>query len=75
MATEDIALNINMDRIGGNNWLQLYASGLYHYPHLKQSLDNIKATKIKLLYGHEDPNDGDLDDWTFFSDHWIFHNK
>jgi len=75
IATEDIALNINMDMIAHNDSLQLYASGLYHYPQLKQPLDALKETNINLLYGHDDPNDTDLDDWTFSSDHRVFHKQ
>ncbi|GGW49641.1 M20/M25/M40 family metallo-hydrolase [Arenibacter certesii] len=74
-AIENIALNINMDMIGRNDAFQLYAAGLYHYPHLRQPLDNIKSTKIELLYGHDDPNDEAKADWTFSSDHRIFHKK
>ncbi len=72
---ENIVLNINMDMIAHNDSLQLYASGLYHYPNLKQPLDSLKSTEINLLYGHDDPNDKDVEDWTFSSDHRIFHAK
>jgi Zn-dependent M28 family amino/carboxypeptidase len=72
---ENIVLNINMDMIAHNDSLQLYASGLYHYPNLKQPLDSLKSTEINLLYGHDDPNDKDFEDWTFSSDHRIFHRK
>ncbi|MCM4167499.1 peptidase M20 [Arenibacter sp. H213] len=75
IAIENIALNVNMDMIGRNDSLQLYASGLYHYPNLKQPLDKVKSTKIQLLYGHDDPNDEAKADWTFSSDHRIFHKK
>ena len=75
MSVKDIALNINMDMISRNDSLQLYASGTYHYPKLKQPLKNLKSTKIKLLLGHDDPNNKELDDWTYSSDHRIFHRK
>jgi len=74
-AIENIVLNINMDMIAHNDSMELYASGLYHYPNLKQPLDNLKSTKINLLYGHDNPNDKDVDDWTFQSDHRVFHKK
>tara|TARA_R110001592_G_scaffold35475_3_gene120653 strand:- start:1350 stop:2336 length:987 start_codon:yes stop_codon:yes gene_type:complete len=75
IAIEDIALNINMDMIAHNDSLQLYASGLYHYPNLKQPLTDLKSTKINLLFGHDEPNNKDVEDWTFSSDHRIFHEK
>jgi aminopeptidase-like protein len=70
---EDIVLNINMDMIAHNDSMQLYASGLYHYPELKQPLENLRSSKIKLLYGHDDPDKEE--DWTFSSDHRIFHQR
>jgi hypothetical protein len=75
IAIENIALNINMDMIAHNDSLQLYASGLYHYPDLKQPLEGLKSTKITLLYGHDNPNDKKIDDWTYSSDHRVFHRK
>ena len=72
---ENIVLNINMDMIAHNDSLELFASGLYHYPELRQPLDNLKATKIKLLFGHDDPNEKDIDDWTNSSDHRQFHER
>ena len=72
---ENIVLNINMDMIAHNDSLQLYASGLYHYPDLKQPLEGIKSSKITLLYGHDDPNNKDVQDWTFASDHSVFHKR
>lgn len=75
IALENIVLNVNMDMIAHNDSMQLYASGLYHYPNLKQPLENLKSTKINLLYGHDNPNNKDVDDWTFQSDHRVFHEK
>ena len=72
---ENIVLNINMDMIAHNDSSELYASGLYHYPNLKQPLDNIKSTKINLLYGHDDPNEEGVQDWTSSSDHREFHDR
>ncbi|AUC85175.1 peptidase M20 [Polaribacter sp. ALD11] len=71
---ENIVLNINMDMIANNNKQQLYASGLFHYPQLKQPLENI-TSPITLLFGHDNPDDKNLDDWTFSSDHRIFHKE
>ncbi|MCG1037116.1 M28 family peptidase [Polaribacter sargassicola] len=71
---ENIVLNINMDMIAHNDSLQLYASGLYHYPQLKKPLENIESP-ITLLFGHDNPNDKTKDDWTNSSDHRVFHKE
>ncbi|MCE2613170.1 M28 family peptidase [Flavobacteriaceae bacterium D16] len=75
VALENIVLNVNMDMLGHNDSSELYASGLYHYPNLKQPLEDLKSTKINLLYGHDNPNDPDVEDWTFASDHREFHKR
>jgi Zn-dependent M28 family amino/carboxypeptidase len=72
---ENIVLNVNMDMIAHNDSLELYASGLYHYPNLKQPLDNLDPSDITLLFGHDDPNEKDVDDWTNSSDHRVFHKR
>lgn len=71
---DNIVLNINMDMIAHNDSLQLYASGLYHYPDLKEPLDELKS-KINILYGHDNPNDKEVEDWTYQSDHRVFHKR
>ena len=71
--SNDIVLNINMDMIAHSD-SEIYASGTYHYPELKKPLENINSP-IVLKFGHDNPNDKELDDWTFSSDHRIFHNK
>lgn len=73
-AKENIVLNINMDMISHNDKNELYACGLYHYPKLKPQLQNL-ATSINLLFGHDDPNNKKQDDWTFSSDHRVFHKR
>lgn len=69
---ENIVLNVNMDMIAHNDSSELFATGLYHYPQLKEPLTNLNSP-IELLFGHDDPNDEEMDDWTFASDHRIFH--
>ncbi|NVK53234.1 MAG: M20/M25/M40 family metallo-hydrolase [Flavobacteriaceae bacterium] len=71
---KNVVLNINMDMIAHNDNKELYACGLYHYPQLKEPLTKIDS-KINLLFGHDNPNDKTKDDWTFSSDHRIFHKK
>lgn len=73
-AKENIALNINMDMIAHNDSLQLNAAGVYHYPQLKEQLQNLESP-IHFTIGHDDPNDKKLEDWTFSSDHAVFHRR
>ncbi len=63
-----------MDMLSINNKGELYASGTYHYPELKPVLENIETGEVKLLFGHDGPEDG-ADDWTLASDHGPFHKK
>ncbi len=71
---ENIVLNINMDMIAHNDTKELYASGLYHYPQLKNGFQGLQ-TPLQLLFGHDDPNNKKQDDWTRSSDHRIFHKR
>ncbi|GAB7257444.1 M20/M25/M40 family metallo-hydrolase [Polaribacter sp. OB-PA-B3] len=69
-----IVLNINMDMIAHNDSLQLYAAGIHHYPKLLKSLENIESP-INLLFGHDNADDKNLDNWTYSSDHRVFHKE
>tara|TARA_R110002073_G_scaffold306012_5_gene475206 strand:+ start:50388 stop:51353 length:966 start_codon:yes stop_codon:yes gene_type:complete len=71
---ERIALNINMDMIAHNDSLRLFASGTFHYPQLKSQLETIESP-ITLLFGHDDKSNKEQDDWTFASDHRVFHKR
>lgn len=71
---ENIALNINLDMIAHSDFdPELFGSGLYHYPDLRDPLEDIYSEKIDLLFGHDDPNNKAQADWTFSSDHKIFY--
>lgn len=72
--TSKVVLNVNMDMIAHNDSSELFAVGLYHYPELKSGLDNLD-TNIKLLFGHDNPNDSTMEDWTYSSDHGEFHKQ
>lgn len=73
VAKEKIALNVNMDMVAHNDKNELYASGTFHYPALKPAIETVaKNAKIKLLLGHDRPEQGQ-DDWTNQSDHGSFH--
>lgn len=68
-----IVMNINLDMVARSDKNELYASGTYHHPALKPALEAIaKNAKIKLLLGHDRPEQGQ-DDWTNQSDHGSFH--
>lgn len=72
--TSNIVLNINMDMIAHNDSFELYAAGLFYNPELKAPLKNIKSS-VQLLFGHDNPDDESMDDWTFSSDHREFHKR
>jgi Zn-dependent M28 family amino/carboxypeptidase len=71
---EKVKMNINLDMIAQNDKDEIYAVGTYHYPQFKPILENIEKEGLNLLFGHDDP-DGELDDWTFASDHGPFHQQ
>ncbi len=72
---ESFKLNISLDMVAHNDVNELYASGTYHYPNLKPTLETIaKNAKIKLLFGHDRPEQKS-DDWTNQSDHFSFHQQ
>ena len=73
VAKDAILLNVNMDMVSRSDKNELYASGTYHHPALKTPLEQIaRQSKIKLLLGHDRPEQGQ-DDWTNQSDHGSFH--
>lgn len=68
-----IKLNINMDMISHSTKRELYACGTYQFPRLKPYLENAaKESKIKLLFGHDKPEDGH-DNWVNQSDQGSFY--
>lgn len=73
---DNIVLNINLDMIAHSDYdPDLFASGLYHYPDLRDPLEDIYSEKINLLFGHDDPNNREQADWTFSSDHRVFYRE
>ncbi len=70
-----LKLNISLDMVAHNDKNEIYASGIYHYPNLKPTLETIaKNAKVKLLFGHDRPEQKS-DDWTNQSDHFSFHQN
>ena len=74
---ESILLNVNLDMISQNGKGELYAVGTFHYPQLKPLLKIAQSrATVKLLLGHDDRSrDGDDNDWTSQSDHFIFYKE
>ena len=71
---DKVVMNINMDMIAQNTKNELYASGTYHNPELKTILENTDTGDVKLLFGHDRPEQGH-NDWTHSSDHGPFYAK
>jgi Zn-dependent M28 family amino/carboxypeptidase len=75
LSKENIVLNINLDMVSRSDKNELYASGTYHNPKLKKSIETIKVPNgVKILFGHDEPSMG-KNDWTKSSDHYNFHKK
>lgn len=71
---EDVVLNINLDMIAHNDSQELYACGTYYYPQLKPALTQIESP-IDLKLGHDSPEYKGGDNWTYASDHRVFHKR
>jgi Zn-dependent M28 family amino/carboxypeptidase len=68
-----IAIDVNMDMIGRDPSDKLFAVGTFLNPFLKPYLEHVAATApVKLLFGHDDPAQSNVEDWTKDSDHWSF---
>ncbi len=68
-----LAIDLNMDMIGRDPNDKLFVVGTYLQPFLKPLVEKIaSAAPIKLLIGHDDPNQKDVEDWTRDSDHYSF---
>lgn len=73
LAGFDIALNMNFDMLSQNDRNELYVAGAYHRPALVPIIERIAAAApVSLKMGHDDPALGPQD-WTFQSDHGVFH--
>ncbi|HYE15098.1 MAG TPA: M28 family peptidase, partial [Pyrinomonadaceae bacterium] len=71
----DVALNVNLDMVSRSDRGELYAAGAHHYPRLRPLLEQVAArAPVKLLLGHDRPEQGD-DDWTTQSDQGAFHRR
>lgn len=73
---ENILLNINLDMVSKNDQNEIYVAGTNHYPSLKPIIENAQKNQfgIDLKMGHDQKNQS-KEDWTYSSDHGIFHRK
>jgi len=71
---QKIAFMLNMDMISRNTKKEIYASGTYHYPFLKDPTSEVAKdySPISVFFGHDRPGTGS-NDWTHQSDHSAFH--
>lgn len=68
-----IVANVNLDMIGRDPDDKLFAIGTLLTPALKPLVEAVaKTAPVKLLIGHDDPANKQLDDWTRDSDHYAF---
>ncbi len=68
-----IVVNVNVDMIGRDPNNRLFAIGTFLNPFLKPYLDRVAVSApVKLLFGHDDPSQKNVEDWTKDSDHWSF---
>ena len=73
VAIASIIVNVNMDMIGRDPNNKLFAVGTYLNPFLKPYLQDVAASApVTLLFGHDDPRQRSVEDWTRDSDHWSF---
>jgi Zn-dependent M28 family amino/carboxypeptidase len=68
-----LAIDLNMDMIGRDPDDKLFVVGTYLQPALKPFVERIAAgAPVKLLIGHDNPNEKNVEDWTKDSDHYSF---
>lgn len=71
-----ILLNINFDMLSINPNNEIYVVGTHYYPNFKPLIEQASAgIKVKVSYGHDDPDDKTERYWMFSSDNGPFHRK
>ncbi len=74
VAPDSILLNVNLDMVSRSEKGELYAVGTLPYPFLRPALDTLaRPDGFALLFGHEGPAAQGSDNWTYASDHGVFH--
>lgn len=74
VALSKMKVDVNMDMISHNDKGELYVSGTFRNPQLKQYLVTGHGS-LKLIAGHDDPKLGAHDDWTDQSDQGSFNKE
>jgi len=71
--TSSLAINLNMDMIGRDPNDLLFVVGTFTQPELKPVIERVAASaSVKLVMGHDNPNQKGVEDWTNDSDHAAF---
>lgn len=71
---EAVKMNLNLDMVSRSEPGELYAAGTWHSPFLVPLVEEAaRASRIRLLMGHDRPGLPPGDDWTMSSDHGPFH--
>ena len=71
---ERIVMNVNLDMVGRGEKGELYVVGTHPRPFLTPLVEETaRASRVRLLRGHEGPGVPAGDDWTLQSDHGSFH--
>jgi Zn-dependent M28 family amino/carboxypeptidase len=67
-------LVVNLDMVSRSSRREIFAAGTSHYPFLRPGLERVgKRAGVRLVFGHDRPDEPGKDDWTMQSDHWPFH--
>ena len=75
VAIDKIVANINMDMVARADAKELVACGTFFYPDLKALIEKVSYDKVKIVFGHDNPEkDKGSENWTFSSDHGPFHS-
>jgi hypothetical protein len=68
-----LALNLNMDMIGRDPDDKLFVAGTHQQPQLAPVVERVAASApVKLIRGHDDPGQREVENWTRSSDHYAF---
>jgi Zn-dependent M28 family amino/carboxypeptidase len=69
-----VAIDVNLDMVSRSDRNEIFAAGTYQSPWLVPILEDVRRrSAVTLLFGHDRPGNGALDDWTMQSDHGAFH--
>jgi Zn-dependent M28 family amino/carboxypeptidase len=74
IAPDRMALNMNLDMVSRSEANELYAAGTAHTPALKPFITALSVeAPVVLRAGHDTPDLGPKNDWTFQSDQAVFY--